>query len=294
MRTKGTDVISYNVTNLPIRYSLMVKNDIMSFPEINHWHDDMEFITVTKGMVRIDVNGKIYDIYEGQMLFINSRQMHHAVWDEDGDWVYKQITIHPDVIFNNEYLTGYYDKLCGENMSPMLVFSTGSQRQKAIIDGVLGLFEQLYKNTNEFAVISGVYSLLSRLMDYLENRPKAKTYSNKNLKAMYGMVSCIQEHYRERLPLNDIAAAGGIGRSKCCELFKEYWNMSPNDYLNMYRLEKSVALFKDDKLSISEIAKQSGFKGASYYAETFRKVIKMSPTEYRNNTSIKMFSSKKS
>jgi len=289
MKTMGTDIPLYNAGKLPVRYALMVKNDMMSFPEINHWHDDMEFICVNKGKVSISVNGKTYDIYEGQMLFINSGQMHYALNDQEGSWMYRQITIHPDLIFSNEYSKEYYDKLCGEGAAPFLVFSSGSNRQKVIIDKVMQVFEHLYKGNDPLDIISETSKLASLMVNFLESRPSAKEKTDKDLMAMFKMVSAIQMGYKDKLPLNDIARAGGIGRSKCCELFRSYWDLSPNDYLNLYRLSKSALLFRNDKLPIGEIAKECGFAGASYYAETFKKVMGLSPTDYKKKTSVKTF-----
>lgn len=289
MKTMGTDIPLYNTGNLPVRYALMVKNDMMSFPEINHWHDDMEFICVNKGKVSISVNGKTYEIYEGQMLFINSGQMHYALNNQEESWMYRQITIHPDLIFSNEYSKEYYEELCGEHAAPFLVFSSGSNRQKVIIDKVMQVFEHLYKGNDPLDIISETSKLASLMVNFLESRPSAKEKKDKDLMAMFKMVSAIQMGYKDKLPLNDIARAGGIGRSKCCELFRSYWDLSPNDYLNLYRLSKSALLFRNDKLPIGEIAKECGFAGASYYAETFKKVMGLSPTDYKKKTSVKSF-----
>ena len=127
------------------------------------------------------------------------------------------------------------------------------------------------------------------MVNFLESRPSAKEKKDKDLMAMFKMVSAIQMGYKDKLPLNDIARAGGVGRSKCCELFRSYWDLSPNDYLNLYRLSKSALLFRNDKLPIGEIAKECGFAGASYYAETFKKVMGLSPTDYKKKTSVKSF-----
>ena len=215
--------------------------------------------------------------------------MHYALNNQEESWMYRQITIHPDLIFSNEYSKEYYEELCGEHAAPFLVFSSGSNRQKVIIDKVMQVFEHLYKGNDPLDIISETSKLASLMVNFLESRPSAKEKKDKDLMAMFKMVSAIQMGYKDKLPLNDIARAGGIGRSKCCELFRSYWDLSPNDYLNLYRLSKSALLFRNDKLPIGEIAKECGFAGASYYAETFKKVMGLSPTDYKKKTSVKSF-----
>ena len=79
----------------------------------------------------------------------------------------------------------------------------------------------------------------------------------------------------------DGPGAGAVGESKCCQLFRRYFSQTPVEYLNRYRLDKSLALLRETDRSITEIALAVGFGGASYYAELFRRQMGQSPTEYR-------------
>lgn len=56
---------------------------------------------------------------------------------------------------------------------------------------------------------------------------------------------------------------------------------SPIQLLRLHRLEKAKTLLKSPKLSISEIAYQSGFNDPSYFTRVFTKTFKMKPTVYR-------------
>jgi AraC-like DNA-binding protein len=40
-------------------------------------------------------------------------------------------------------------------------------------------------------------------------------------------------------------------------------------------------MLAEKRLNITEIAQACGFSGSSYYAETFRKIVGVSPGEYR-------------
>jgi transcriptional regulator GlxA family with amidase domain len=85
----------------------------------------------------------------------------------------------------------------------------------------------------------------------------------------------------EKISLKDICDSGNIGTNLCTQLFKKYTNMSPIDYLRCYRIEKSLELLRDTDMTITEIAYATGFNGASYYAETFRKYAGYTPTQIR-------------
>jgi AraC-like DNA-binding protein len=61
-----------------------------------------------------------------------------------------------------------------------------------------------------------------------------------------------------------------------CNSFIHYF------YLTEYRIGKSAELLISSSLNVTEIAEQCGFGGASYFTETFRKIMGCTPTEYRS------------
>ncbi|MGN0622429.1 MAG: helix-turn-helix transcriptional regulator [Oscillospiraceae bacterium] len=104
----------------------------------------------------------------------------------------------------------------------------------------------------------------------------------KKLSAVHAMTGYIQGHYFEALTLDDIASAGLVCRSRCCELFKEYIGKTPIDHLNEYRISKSIDLLNETDMSVAEIAEKCGFNSSSYFAEVFRKTLGSSPKEFRS------------
>lgn len=91
----------------------------------------------------------------------------------------------------------------------------------------------------------------------------------------------IYQNYKKAIILQDIAKSGNVGKSKCYELFKRYVNKTPNDFVNLYRLEKSKILLKNEDLSITEVALECGFNSGSYYAELFKKYNGCTPRNFR-------------
>jgi AraC-like DNA-binding protein len=97
------------------------------------------------------------------------------------------------------------------------------------------------------------------------------------------MIGYIQKHYAEKITLHDIATAGLMCRSKCCQLFQQTLHQTPFEYLLRYRVQKSLSLLARNNLTITAIALACGFSGASYYTEVFHKIMGISPSAYRKN-----------
>ena len=98
------------------------------------------------------------------------------------------------------------------------------------------------------------------------------------------MMLYIDEHYNEQITLQDISRAGNVSQSLCNQIFNRFTEKSPVEYLLHYRSRKVADLLQAGNMSMSEIAEITGFSGASYMAEIFKKFYKMSPRDFRKST----------
>jgi signal transduction histidine kinase/ligand-binding sensor domain-containing protein/DNA-binding response OmpR family regulator len=71
-----------------------------------------------------------------------------------------------------------------------------------------------------------------------------------------------------------------VSRSQLYKKMKAITDLSANDFINVYRLKKSLELLKHGQLQISEIAYQVGFNDPKYFSRIFKKFYKKSPSEF--------------
>jgi AraC-like DNA-binding protein len=93
----------------------------------------------------------------------------------------------------------------------------------------------------------------------------------------------IQYNYASEIGVSDIATYVGISRSQLYRAFIAYFNISPNDFLQKYRLNEACSLLRDGMLTISEVAGSVGFQDPLYFSRVFRKHKGMTPTEYQKS-----------
>ena len=72
------------------------------------------------------------------------------------------------------------------------------------------------------------------------------------------MTAYIHRHYRKKIKLDEIAAAGNVCRSSCHALFRTYLSRTPMEYLTEYRLRQSLDSLLHSALPISEIGNSIG------------------------------------
>ena len=119
--------------------------------------------------------------------------------------------------------------------------------------------------------------MLQSLLLTVKNTEKAN-YQDSNLNEIY---QYIQEHYAEKITLEELAEQIHLCRSESCRLFKRYMNASIFDYLLDYRVERSLPLLRDDRLDVTQIAGMTGFSNPAYFAKIFRRKMGCTPFQYR-------------
>lgn len=93
----------------------------------------------------------------------------------------------------------------------------------------------------------------------------------------------IDEHYRERLFLRDIADKFFINMNYLCQLFSSYFNCSFTDYITKRRMEESRNLLENTEFSINQIAQQVGYTDYYYFIRVFRNYFGTSPKKFKHN-----------
>lgn len=96
------------------------------------------------------------------------------------------------------------------------------------------------------------------------------------------IISIINRQYSDpNLSLNKISEEIYLSSSYVCVLFKEVTNKTIVQYINEFRIEKSLELLRQNKYRIKSIAAMVGFEDSNYFSKTFKKIKGISPNEYR-------------
>ena len=94
-------------------------------------------------------------------------------------------------------------------------------------------------------------------------------------------IKYIDEHYKEKLHLSDMAKLCGYSREYFSALFYRATNVRFIDYLIYLRLDEAERLLLSTELSVNEICLLSGFNNMSNFLQAFRKRYGMTPTQFR-------------
>lgn len=281
----NSEVVSYNFSDFPIRAKHALLSDYPSMAAANHWHEDWEFTLVLEGKMSYSINGRSYELQEGQAIFVNSENMHYGFSSDGSNCSFIYILIHPCLLSTIKRIKdNYILPICQDASHPFLILASEIHWQNKMIE----LLKNIYYLCNEqqdgfeLQLMSLFHTLCYSLHNNIKNDISTyESIDDKKLEVMHSMIGYIQQNYHNKITLNQIANSGNVCRSSCCDIFQLILHKTPISYLTEYRLEKSIELLNNPSLSVTEIALQCGFNGSSYFTEIFHKKIGLTPVQYR-------------
>jgi AraC-like DNA-binding protein len=94
----------------------------------------------------------------------------------------------------------------------------------------------------------------------------------------------LESHSDAPLDIHALEKITGYGRARLFALFKQNTGLSPNDYLQRFRLRKALELLGSTQLPITEIAHTLGYSSSQYFSKVFRKYAGQTPRDWRAST----------
>ncbi|MCC8026483.1 MAG: AraC family transcriptional regulator [Clostridium sp.] len=283
LKDKSEDV-HYTMGNLPVYMSTAALSEYPNMRALCHWHEDIELIRMLKGSMNYYVNGTRILLNENDCLMVNSRQLHYGYSYYSTDCRFTCTLFHPRLLGINDDLFKRYVLPVMEHPSLEYLhfeYKDDGAEVAEFLDQLVRLREEAAAGY-EMEMLSILYRLWNRIVKRVGMIPAViGERVASDISAQKSMVTYIYGNYREKLTLSDIAAAGNVCRSKCCEIFKHYLLQTPIEFLNSFRLKLSSERLINSEDSITEIALSCGFNHLSYYSELFFRSYGCTPSEYR-------------
>jgi len=91
----------------------------------------------------------------------------------------------------------------------------------------------------------------------------------------------INDHYNEKIVLEDIAGMVGLNPVYFSVLFKKETGLNFSDYLVNYRMDVAKNLLRSTNDTIAAIADSVGYKDSRYFSQLFTKIVGIKPALYR-------------
>ena len=233
-----------------------------------NWHSNIEVLTVTDGSGHMQYNSEDLSVAKGDILVINSGDLHH---------------IYSDKGINFDYLI-IDESFCREN---------GIKTVERCFDRLFNcenterLFSRAYDRYTKYKTDSSpintallrlyVLELLTELYSHHSIPLSSETVIARSPQNyVKKVIEFLAEHYTENLTLEQVAAICGITKYHLAREFKRYTGQTVITYINILRCKKAKVCLSEG-MTVTETAVECGFDSISYFSRTYKKLIGTSP-----------------
>ena len=147
------------------------------------------------------------------------------------------------------------------------------------------LLKQLYKLAGssdyirDMRINESLSTLLTLLMQESWN-PDNSAISKKRME-LVSVKNYMDEHYVEKITLDDLEAQFFINKYYLLKIFKETYGVTISSYLISRRITRAKQLLRFTQMTIDEVGCAVGMDGAGYFSRMFKKSEGISPKKYR-------------
>ena len=281
--------LNYNLLDFPL---YVHKEELCNFDRHTaacHWHPDLEFVLVLDGEMDYFVNSQILHIDTDEGIFVNSRRLHYGYSRTGSDCSFLIVDVHPSLLGAQTHIGSFhFNSKFGIESEDYILLTDDNGWKSEALKSIRLIYEQMNDDErNPLRLISQAASLCAHTGDHI--KPASLLQSDELAQlTVWNMIGFIKNNYGRKISLDDIAAAGSVCRSKCCEYFSKYVGKTPNAYLTRYRIGKGGEMLRETNRSVLEVAIACGFQSPSYFTRVFQKELSMTPREYRDHSNIEI------
>ena len=131
---------------------------------------------------------------------------------------------------------------------------------------------------------AGLLKILSDLIREHAVRAESDSITNIYSYSEYA-VRYINNHFSEKIKVQDLADHIGISRSYLVKLMKQETGMSPQEYLIETRMRRASDLLSRTNDSIRVVAAECGYEDSLAFSKVFKSRFGLNPTQYREKYS---------
>lgn len=247
-----------------------------------HYHQDIEFIYVLSGEVKLKNGYCFYDLKEGDV-FTNAGHEVHYLTSDGKENVCALIQI------STKYFSKHFPRL-SEACYRTYTYKDNDRRHAHLRELLSRLVSEYCEKRFDYKkrctdLVSDIISFIDKYFnlfafedDVVVNFEGANQIS---IERISRITTYIYQHYQEKLTLEDLSNFEHLSTFYISHIIKNYTGMNFREFLCFARVEWSEIQLLDTKKKISQIARDVGFSTTAYYEKYFEKWFKNTPAEHR-------------
>lgn len=250
-----------------------------------HYHPELELTVILKGRGTLFVGDKIMNYNENELFLIGSNLPHE--WRSDikreDDFYSECIAVH----FIRNFPGIDFDKII--EAMPIRDLLEKSLRGIKIIDArtIRYVREKLLlligvKGIERINILFSILDAIahSKKIEQLSSHSFVNSIEEGHNQKIIQVYKYLIANFKNPITVNEVASHVHMTSTSFCRFFRKRTHKSFTQYVNEIRVGYSCKLLIEKNCNINEAAYESGFENLSNFNKQFKKVKKITPTEY--------------
>ncbi|MCK9858501.1 AraC family transcriptional regulator [Paenibacillus sp. ATY16] len=283
---KPIPTVSRDLIELPPAFPIVISQSEGVSPLFQrlHWHTALEINYINRGSGYYLINGTRHDFREGDILLINSNDLHRAFENEalvmtiimfDPAYFALEQRYDTELFIPFREIGKRFDNLLdrGHPMLPRLGAAIEEMRCE------FACREPHY----EAVIRSQLVQFMAFVNRYFAKERERRSSHIRGMDTVRLVLNTVEADIAYPWTLKELAAAAHLSPSRFSALFVQTVGTSPMDYLIQLRLSAAVSLLESSDKKIIEVAESTGFRNLSNFNRLFKQHIGKLPSELRSH-----------
>lgn len=260
---------------------------IMSDP---HYHEYIEILYGMEGEIRVFLDGKSYDFSTGDMILINSNEIHAVTSCSDSANQYLVVKFEPELLYTTNqtvFEARYLTPFTTTGHAHQKRFSAQELKDTFLPAALLEIYQEYQQREYGFelairADICQIFLWILRSWNREDNAlDRGKMLNEHTISWLQQVFGYVQKNYQGKVSVEQAASVCGMSYHYFSRCFKKIMKKGFSEYVNFFRISQAEKLLMTSELNITEIAMEVGFSSSSYFIEQFRLYKGISPKRFR-------------
>ena len=274
-----------NILSVLSSDSAFVNQHSLTAGMVYHSHDFVEVAYVAKGTGIHLVNGKKYNVSEGDIFLINY-DTKHAFAAQNGRLLLYNCIFTPSYFDNmlngsrnffditDHFLIG--DLYVNSPTDHIFASARGGEAQH-----ILNIYERLFQefNAKQLGYRDIMRGYIIELLVII-CRLNLNVNSEKTQK-MLEIMDHINLHYMEKICAEDLAVIAGFSVSHFRRVFKSLTGKTLNLYIQTIRVHEACKLLQNKDMNVEQIAQTVGYSDMKHFYSVFKRITGKLPKDFR-------------
>lgn len=255
-----------------------------------HYHEYIEILYCLEGSFDTVLDGKEYSFEKGDMVVINSMEMHSVCTLEEDVNRYIVVRFNPEVLYTSAHLVfeaKYVLPFTMRNANHQKVFRAEEISGTNIPLLVKSILDEY--NHRDYGFELSIRTSIGEIFLWILRSWHKKgidlglsnTLTPDVIERLQRVFDHIDNHYNEPVSTESMAKLCGMSYSYFSRFFKKSMGRNFSEYVNSIRVSKAEHLLATTDLPITEVALEVGFSTSSYFIEQFKQVKSVTPKQFR-------------